>query len=91
MVYLFQGEEHGAGLESEANVGEQPEISEDNDRDTSSQAEHTEEPGVSVRTFVFLISRVRISNDCFRHHKIEYIADEVDNYCHRLMREMYPM
>ncbi|XP_020888519.1 uncharacterized protein LOC110230318 isoform X3 [Arabidopsis lyrata subsp. lyrata] len=43
-----QGEEHGAGLESEANVGEQPEICEDNDRDTSSQAEHTEEPGVSV-------------------------------------------
>ncbi|XP_020891744.1 uncharacterized protein LOC110231134 [Arabidopsis lyrata subsp. lyrata] len=43
-----QGEEHGAGLESEANIGEQPEISEDNDRDTSSQAEHTEEPGVSV-------------------------------------------
>ncbi|KAG7552426.1 Ulp1 protease family C-terminal catalytic domain [Arabidopsis thaliana x Arabidopsis arenosa] len=43
-----QGEEHGAGVESEANVGEEPEIGEDNDRDTSSQAEHTEEPGTSV-------------------------------------------
>ncbi|CAE5959469.1 unnamed protein product [Arabidopsis arenosa] len=43
-----QGEEHGAGVESEANVGEEPEIGEDNDRDTSSQAEHTEEPGTRV-------------------------------------------
>ncbi|CAE6074983.1 unnamed protein product [Arabidopsis arenosa] len=43
-----QGEEHGVGVESEANVGEEPEIGEDNDRDTSSQAEHTEEPGTSV-------------------------------------------
>ncbi|CAL9216569.1 unnamed protein product [Arabidopsis halleri] len=48
MVYLFQGEEHGVGVESEANFGEEPEIGEDNDRDTSSQAEHTEEPDTSV-------------------------------------------